>query len=169
VWDGTDAVMLSGETAIGEYPVQTVETMARIVREATEHVAQAPSPAILTALSHPVAVVHAACDLVAHTGASALVVLTRSGRTAHMASRQRPRTPILAITDNEAVRRQLSLWWGVESFLMNFVRDTDEMLAKVGRFLLEQGAIRRGETVVFTGAAPVASRGRTNFVKVQRL
>ena len=86
-----------------------------------------------------------------------------------MASRQRPRTPILAITDNEAVRRQLSLWWGVESFLMPFVRDTDEMLAKVGRFLLEQGAIRRGETVVFTGAAPVASRGRTNFVKVQRL
>ncbi|MSQ10771.1 MAG: pyruvate kinase [Dehalococcoidia bacterium] len=165
VWDGTDAVMLSAETAISEYPVETVETMAAIIRRATTdypsfHLAP---PAVV---SEAEAVVHAAVDLASHINAAAILVLTRSGRTAQLVARERPAAPILAVTDNDLVRRQLALVWGVQPYLRRYLATTDDMLADTERFLLARGVLSAGNRIVVTGEAPVTARSRTNFIKL---
>ena len=168
VWDGADAVMLSGETAIGDYPVEVVRTVADIVTQAGEaHVATSALARAPT--SPPEAIVREASDLARNIRAAALVVLTRSGRTARLASRERPAVPTIAITDRPAVYRQLALWWGIRPYLMPFVRDTDAMLLQVEAYLLAEGVVVPGQTLIITGAAPVASRGGTNFIKVQKV
>ncbi|MBI2885699.1 MAG: pyruvate kinase [Chloroflexi bacterium] len=168
VWDGTDAVMLSAETAVGAHPQETVDTMARII-----HQAEAPGwfqPAWeARPSSHSEAVCHAACHLTRELEVAALVVLTTSGRTAHLISKARPNTPILAITDDPAVCRQLALWWGVQPYLLPFRRSTEEMIAATEEFLMERGAVSPGDTIVLVGSTPVAARGRTNFVKVHHV
>lgn len=165
VWDGTDAVMLSAETAIGAYPTETVETMAAIIRRATTDYPSFHTVAV-TVVSEAEAVVHAAVDLASHTKAAAILVLTRSGRTARLVARERPAMQILAVTDNDLVRRQLALLWGVQPFLRRFLASTDDMLADTQRFLVARGVLSPGDRIVVTGAAPVTARTRTNFIKL---
>ncbi len=166
VWDGTDAVMLSGETAVGDYPAETVAMMASILHRAEEH----PPEGITHVAGSPArAVVQGACELAGRVHASALLVLTRSGRTAEAAACERSRLPVLAVTDSPAVAQRLALHWGVQPTVMPFAGHTDAMLASAQAHLKAAGVLAPGDTIVVTGSAPVASRGRTNFIKVERV
>jgi pyruvate kinase len=168
ICDGTDAVMLSGETAAGEYPVQSVAMMERIARQA-EAGPRLPPPSHHHHGSHAHAVTHAACSLAEEVRAQAIVVFTRSGFSAHMVSQWRPVVPVFAYTCEEAAYRRLNLWWGITPVLLPFVGSTDAMLATVSDDLLQRGALPDGSTVVFVGSTPLLVRGRTNFVKLQTI
>lgn len=168
ILDGTDAVMLSGETAVGAYPVEAVEMMVRIAleTEAGNRTALQPQCRRLTQ-AH--AVSHAARALSEETSVQSIVVFTRSGTSAHLISKDRPRTAILAYTPSERVYRQLALWWGVWPHRIEMRGTTEELIAVVEQRLQEDKLVKRGEHVVIMGGLPVASQARTNFVKLHRV
>ena len=168
VWDGTDAVMLSGETAVGCYPVEAVATMARIVREA-ETSEWSGTPRRTPPSTASEAICDAACGLTRDLDVASLVVFTTSGRTAQLTSKNRPTPPILAITDDPAVCNRLALWWGVQPILLPFRESTDAMIAAAEEFLVEQDAVHPGDLLVLVESTPLASHGRTNFVKLHRV
>jgi pyruvate kinase len=167
ILDGTDAIMLSAETASGAYPIEAVQMMARIAleTEAGNRTARQPQCKRLTQ-AH--AVSHAARALAEEASVQAIVVLTRSGTTAHLISKDRPRTPILAYTPSEHVYRQLALWWGVWPHRIEMQGSTEELIDVVDQRLQDDKLIQRGEHVVIMGGLPVASQARTNFVKLHR-
>jgi pyruvate kinase len=165
VIDGTDAVMLSGETAVGSYPVEAVTVMARII-ETAELAYPSSGPDDVGRSSNASAVAHAACGLAGDLGARAVVVLTRSGRTARLVSRTRPPAPIIAITGRAALARQLALWWGVTPVVMEFSGTTEAALDSMERALLQQRLVSRGDTLIVIGATPFTAQARANFVKV---
>jgi len=171
ILDGTDAVMLSAETAVGRYPLEAVRMMDRIAVEV-----EAASPQLYQAprqhdrrLGIAEAVAAAACRLSHDLRAKAIVVITRSGRTAQLVSKNRPAEPIVALTEDEAVARGLCLWWGVHPVVIEFREDTDAMLTHAEEELLRRGLVEPGDVLVVTGSAPIIARGRTNFVKVHRV
>jgi pyruvate kinase len=172
VLDGTDAVMLSGETSVGKHPTETVRTMARIVEAAEEDSLAAGLPA-LTEESKPRtqggAVARAAAEIGDFLGAKYLVAFTQSGDTARRLSRYRSPIPVLAFTYEPAVRSQLSLTWGVETFIGPFAGHTDEMVAQVDGQLLRLGRCRRGDIVVITAGSPPGVAGSTNLVRVHHV
>ncbi len=167
VLDGTDVVMLSGETAAGDFPVETVETMARIVHEAERGCIHAQRPD--HPQSHSQALARAAVLLAANTPLCAIAVFTQSGYSAHLVAKERPIVPILAFSDDALVCRRLALWWGVIPFQVEFRADADEQFAALGRTLLAEGRAVVGDTVAIMGSLPVMRRGRTNFLKLQRI
>ncbi|HZR39139.1 MAG TPA: pyruvate kinase [Ktedonobacteraceae bacterium] len=168
ILDGTDAVMLSAETATGAYPVEAVEMMARIAleTEAGDRTARQPQCQRLTQ-EH--AVSHAARALSEEASVKAIVVFTRSGNSAHLISKDRPRCPILAYTPSQHVYRQLALWWGVWPHCIALRETTEALIEAVAQRLLDDHLIQIGEHVVIMGGMPVASRARTNFVKLHRI
>ncbi len=173
VLDGTDAVMLSGETAMGRHPVRVVEVMARIIEEAEkdwEYTARAdvrpPRGSDAEAITD--AVSYTAFDLAEQIGASALACLTASGATARAIARHRPATPIYAFTDDERVVKQLKLVWGTKAFAIPFQRDTDEGVKLVQRILTEEGYVQPGEHIVMTAGMPLPAKGRTNMINVSK-
>jgi pyruvate kinase len=168
VLDKTDLVMLSAETASGAYPVEAVEMMVRIIQEteAGHRTAQQPKQQRLTQVR---AVSRAARALSEEASVKAIVVFTRSGNSAHLISKDRPRVPILAYTPAERVRRQLALWWGVWPHCIEMRGTTEEVIDAVEKRLLEDRLIQQGEYVVIMGGLPVISRARTNFVKLHRV
>ena len=165
VIDGTDAVMLSGETSVGSYPVEAVTVMARIIEKAE---AAYPQRAIEDTgqLSSARAVAHAACSLARDLGSRAVVVFTRSGMTARLVSRAKPSAPILAFTRRAALARQLALWWGVTPVVAELPRSTESALACMEKTLLQRGLVTPGDTVIVVGSAPFTAGARTNFLKV---
>ncbi len=168
ILDGTDAIMLSGETAAGAYPIEAVEMMARIAQETEsgDRTARQPQCEHLTQ-AH--AVSHAARALSEEASVRAIVVFTRSGLSAHLISKDRPRTPILAYTPSERVYHQLALWWGVRSYSIPLQGTTEDLIAVVDQLLQDNQLIQHGEHVVIMGGLPVASQARTNFVKLHRV
>jgi pyruvate kinase len=168
VLDKTDSVMLSAETATGAYPIEAVEMMVRIAleTEAGNRTAQQPKCQRLTQAR---AVSHAARALSEEASVKAIVVFTRSGNSAHLISKDRPRVPILAYTPSERVRRQLALWWGVWPHCIELQGTTEKLIEAVEHRLLEDKLVQEGEYVVIMGGLPVASRARTNFVKLHRV
>ncbi|OII62439.1 pyruvate kinase [Streptomyces sp. CC53] len=172
VIDGTDAVMLSGETSVGRYPVETVRTMSRVVEAAEEDVLAKGLPP-LTERSKPRtqggAVARAAAEIGDFLGAKFLVAFTQSGDTARRLSRYRSPIPLLAFTPDPATRSQLNLTWGVETFLGPHVESTDAMVAQVDEHLLEIGRCRPGDIVVITAGSPPGVSGSTNLVRVHRI
>ena len=168
VLDKTDLVMLSGETASGAYPIEAVEMMVRIIQEteAGNRTAQQPKG---QRLSQARAVSHAARELSEEASVKAIVVFTRSGNSAHLISKDRPRVPILAYTPTEKVRRQLALWWGVWPHCIELQGTTEKLIETVEHRLLEDRLVLQGEYVVIMGGLPIASRARTNFVKLHRV
>ncbi|MCS7220273.1 MAG: pyruvate kinase [Anaerolineae bacterium] len=166
VLDGTDAIMLSGETAIGMYPVEAVRTMACIA-EAAE---RCLSPTLRTPRQPHViaeAVAHAGVDLAMLLEAKAILAPTVSGYTARLLSRLRPCCPIIAVTPNPIIQRQLTLYWGVEPLLSPRAADTDSMIAGAVRAAQEHGYVRQGDLVVITAGTAGSPPGTTDFVKVQ--
>ncbi len=178
VLDGTDSVMLSGETAVGRHPAVVVEAMARIVEEAERHRNALPVdrrrlPEVLASLSEGRNVTESvsltACELAEHVGAVALVCLTHSGATARAIARHRPRMPVYAFTDEPRLVGQLSILWGTKGFHIRFQNDTDSGVGVVHRTLLSHGLVRRGDYIVVTAGMPLPRRDRTNMVHVSQI
>ncbi|WKX69769.1 pyruvate kinase [Streptomyces sp. XD-27] len=172
VIDGTDAVMLSGETSVGKYPVETVKTMGRIVAAAEQDILAKGLPP-LTERSKPRtqggAVARAAAEMGDFLGAKFLVAFTQSGDTVRRLSRYRSPIPLLAFTPEPATRSQLNLTWGVETFLGPKVDTTDEMVKQVDEELLRIGRCREGDAVIITAGSPPGVSGSTNLVRVHRI
>ncbi|MFJ4962070.1 Pyruvate kinase [Streptomyces sp. ADI96-02] len=170
--DGTDAVMLSGETSVGAYPVETVRTMSRIVEAAEEDLLAKGLPPI-TERSKPRtqggAVARAAAEMGDFLGAKFLVAFTQSGDTVKRLSRYRSPIPLLAFTPDAATRAQLNLTWGVETFLGPHVDSTDAMVAQVDEELLRIGRCAKGDVVVITAGSPPGVAGSTNLVRVHHI
>ena len=169
VFEGADAVMLSGETAVGQYPIEAVSTMGRIVCAAEETTLRAdPS---LTRVPETVggAVARAAAEVGAIVGAKALCAFTMSGETARRLSRYRSPIPLLAFTAVERTRSQLALVWGVETFVVPHVDHTDEMVRQVEQALLENGRFQKGDRVVIVAGSPPGTPGSTNALRVHRI
>ncbi|MFE7777354.1 pyruvate kinase [Streptomyces sp. NPDC057445] len=172
VIDGTDAVMLSGETSVGKHPVETVRTMSRIVEAAEEDILAKGLPP-LTERNKPRtqggAVARAAAEMGDFLGAKFLVAFTQSGDTVRRLSRYRSPIPLLAFTPDPATRSQLNLTWGVETFLVPQAESTDAMVAQVDEELLRIGRCRKGDLVVITAGSPPGVAGSTNLVRVHHI
>ncbi len=168
VLDGTDAVMLSGETAAGAYPIEAVQMMVRIAVETETDNRTARQPQCKR-LTQAHAVSHAARALSEEASVQAIVVFTRTGASAHLISKDRPRTSIIAYTPSERVYHQLALWWGVWPHRFEMQGTTEDLIAVVDQRLLDEKLVQRGEHVVIMGGLPIASQARTNFVKLQRV
>ncbi|MDG4857721.1 pyruvate kinase [Streptomyces sp. T-3] len=172
VIDGTDAVMLSGETSVGKYPIETVKTMSRIVEAAEEDILAKGLPP-LTERNKPRtqggAVARAAAEMGDFLGAKFLVAFTQSGDTVKRLSRYRSPIPLLAFTPDPATRSQLNLTWGVETFLGPHVDSTDAMVAQVDEQLLKIGRCEKGDIVVITAGSPPGVAGSTNLVRVHHI
>ncbi|MFF7728007.1 pyruvate kinase [Streptomyces sp. NPDC008001] len=172
VIDGTDAVMLSGETSVGKYPVETVKTMGRIVAAAEEDLLAKGLPP-LTERSKPRtqggSVARAAAEMGDFLEAKFLVAFTQSGDTVRRLSRYRSPIPLLAFTPEASTAAQLSLTWGVETFLGPMVQTTDEMVDQVDEYLLRIGRCRKGDRVIITAGSPPATPGTTNMVRVHHI
>ncbi len=168
ILDGTDAIMLSGESANGSYPVEAVQTMAKIAEEAEKQlkyevaVSQATShiPAISGVISR------ATCNAASELQASAIVSSTQSGATAKRLSQCRPECPIIAVTPDETVAKQLAFSWGVYSIVSDRLESTDEMMDKSVEIAKENGFVKNGDTVVIAAGVPVGEIGATNLMKV---
>ncbi|MBT2415552.1 pyruvate kinase [Streptomyces sp. ISL-12] len=172
VLDGTDAVMLSGETSVGKHAIDTVRTMARIVEAAEEGLLAGGLPP-LTGHTKPRtqggAVARAAAEIGDFLGARFLVAFTQSGDTARRLSRYRSPIPLLAFTPEPSTRSQLNLTWGVETFLGPHVDSTDAMVAQVDELLLQYGRCQKGDVVIITAGSPPGVSGTTNMVRVHRI
>ncbi|MFG3340446.1 pyruvate kinase [Glycomyces sp. NPDC048151] len=168
VLDGTDAVMLSGETSVGKYPIGTVRTMAKIV-ETTEN-----GPIALRELLHDPrtksgAVTHAAAEIADAIGAKALVAFTQTGDTVKRLARLKPNRPIYGLTPIESVRNQMALSWGTDSYLVEHVDHTDQMFQLVDKTLQEHHLAQPGDLVVIVAGTPAGTPGSTNTVRVHQI
>lgn len=168
ILEGTDAVMLSAETASGAYPIEAVEMMVRIAYETEAGGTTAHQPQCQR-LSQEHAVSHAARALSEEASVKAIVVLTRSGNSAHLISKDRPRAPILAYTPSERVYHQLALWWGIWPHCIAMDEVAETLLDDIGQRLIEANYVHTGEHVVIMGGLPIGSTARTNFVKLHRV
>ncbi|MGN7189677.1 MULTISPECIES: pyruvate kinase [unclassified Curtobacterium] len=169
VLDGADAVMLSGETSVGEYPVQTVRTMARIVESTEDHGLERIAPLGTKPRTLGGAITLAAVEIAEFTEASYLCVFTESGDSARRMSRLRHGLPIIAFTPNEATRRRMALTWGVRSFLVDRKTHTDELFSQVDDVLLANGLAAPGDRVIVTAGSPPGLEGSTNDLRVHRV
>jgi pyruvate kinase len=170
IFDGTDAVMLSQETAVGQYPVESVATMARIAREAeaTPYLSAPPPPSV-GKLDVPATVSRAAVQMAADLQAKAIVAFTDSGATARYVSRFRPRTPIIGLTTSEAARRRMALFWGVESASpLGKGTQVRGMIADADERIIREGLLVHGDLIVVVAGSP-GGRGGTNRVLVHRV
>jgi pyruvate kinase len=173
VLDGADAVMLSGETSVGKYPLEAVQIMQRIIRKVESE--QSGVQRILDHPHHGVASRHdalgrAACVLAEQMNAAAIVCVTHSGETARVVSRYRPRTRILAITDREKILQRLKLIWGVHGIVVESLeQDSDKALKQIQEKLVNSGLVQRGEYLVLLAGQPFFARGSTNFIEVEKV
>ena len=168
VLDGADALMLSGETSVGRYPSESVKTMSRIVEAVESSFASVPPLNHVPRTKRGV-LAYAARDIGERLEAKALVAFTQSGDTARRLARLHPRLPLLAFTPEPAVRNQLALSWGTETFLVPSVDTTDAMVRLVDQAVLSIGRYEPGDLVVIVAGSPPATVGSTNLVRVHRL
>jgi pyruvate kinase len=169
VLDGADALMLSGETSVGAYPIETVRTMASII-EAVEDNALEDLPQLRRPPhTQAGAICRAAVGVGEVVSATYLVAFTETGRSAQRLARYRSRIPMLAFTPNPATRSQLALCWGVETFLVPAVKHTDDMVLLLDTALLDIGRCKVGEQVVIVAGAPPGIPGSTNALRVHRM
>lgn len=167
--DGTDAVMLSAETASGEHPVAAVETMARIALDVeTAGLGSKPDAPVLLTPSIAQAVGEAACRAAASLKAKAIAVFTQSGSTAALISRFRPPIPIVAFTNSVCIQRKLSLYWGVKSRSIQILESMEQQIALAEQKLLSAG-LRKGDIIIIIMGTPIEARGSTNLMKVHKL
>jgi pyruvate kinase len=167
ILDGTDCVMLSGETAVGKHPVQAVEVMTRIALQAETSVTPRPPDANLSGPDESVA--HAACRAAEEQKAQAIVTFTQSGSTALLVSKHRPRTCIIAPTPFEHIARKISLYWGVTPVILKTRKTTDDMITSVERIMLKKKLARSRDLIVITAGVPIGVAGSTNMLKMHRV
>ena len=170
IYDGTSAIMLSGETAAGAYPVEAVRTMVKIAERTEQdinyrHRFNQFNAGIITDVTN--AISHATCTTGMDLNASAIITVTKSGRTARMISKFRPTCPIVACTMSPSVYRQLNLSWGVQPIMMEENKTTDELFEKAVDTAQSCGYVKQGDITVITAGVPVGVSGTTNMLKVQ--
>ncbi|MFF5564791.1 pyruvate kinase [Streptomyces sp. NPDC012623] len=172
ILDGADAVMLSAESSVGAYPIETVKTMSKIVVAAEEELLSKGLQPLVPGKKPRTqggSVARAACEIADFLGGKALVAFTQSGDTARRLSRYRTEQPILAFTTDESTRNQLALSWGVESFIVRWVSSTDEMVDLVDEELLKLQRYNEGDAMIITAGSPPGVPGTTNMVRVHHL
>lgn len=177
VLDGTDALMLSGETAIGKHPLKTVSTMYDIASRAEktgderieELFRKGDGPALRQLGGVAPAIGRSACSVAQSLNAKAIICSTRSGYTARLIARFRPSVPIVAVTPSDKVRRQLALVWGVKAICIAEAEDTDELIESSVRSAKREGFASAGDLVVVTAGVPFHVRGTTNLIKVEEV
>ncbi|AWT54160.1 pyruvate kinase [Mycolicibacterium smegmatis] len=168
VLDGADAVMLSGETSVGKYPLEAVRTMARIIQAVEDNSVVVPPLTHVPRTKRGV-ISYAARDIGERLDAKALVAFTQSGDTVRRLARLHTPLPVLAFTALPEVRSQLALTWGTETFIVPQMSNTDDMIRQVDKSLLELGRYKRGELVVIVAGAPPGTVGSTNLIHVHRI
>ncbi|MCP9292243.1 MULTISPECIES: pyruvate kinase [Gracilimonas] len=174
VLDGTDAVMLSGETAAGKYPMEAVNVMDRICRSVEEK-----RPQIYNSLGYRKpewkekqvieSLAYSCVTIADNVEAKAISTITHSGNTARRIAKFRPKVPIVAFTESQKVRRQLNLVWGVYSVRLDELFDTDRSVRMMEDYLHENGMVKNGDRVIVATGMPIAKRGRTNMIKVSTI
>ncbi|MFT4213846.1 MAG: pyruvate kinase [Microbacterium sp.] len=169
VLDGADAVMLSGETSIGEYPVVTVETMARIIASTEEHGLERIAPVTTRPRTQGGIITLAANEVAEFIEAKYICLFTESGDTARRMSRLRPRIPMMAFSVDPAIRRRMAITWGVQSVLGEHVTHTDLLFLQVDEFFLGSGLAQIGDKVVVISGSPPGIIGSTNDIRVHRI
>jgi pyruvate kinase len=173
IFDGTDAVMLSAETATGHYPVESVRMMARIISAAEMSPRYGWTGRGRRAADGSLSVAESICESVAHMAEElnlkAIAVFTQSGSSARMISKYRPRVPVYAFSPLPAITRRTALYWGVTPVLMERVQSTDRMVEGAASRLREMGAAKPGDFIAVIAGTPIARRGTTNLLKVHRI
>lgn len=169
VLDGTDAVMLSGETSVGQYPIVTVETMARIVESTETHGLSRIPPIGTNPFTQGGVITLAATEVGEFLGAKYYCVFTESGDSVRRMSRLRPQIPVLGFTPRESIRRRMNLYWGVEGVLVERKTHTDELFVQVDDYLLSTGKAQRGDKVIVVAGSPPGVPGSTNDLRVHRV
>lgn len=169
IFDGADALMLSGETAVGKHPVRVIETFMKVIKHIEkqgkiynrDHVAQEESPTFLSD-----AICYNACRIGDDVNAKAIIGMTKSGYTAFVLSSFRPNANVYIFTESKELLNSVSLVWGVHAFYYNKFESTDDSIRDVQNILLKKGLIEQGDVVINTGSMPLHERGRTNTIKV---
>ena len=171
VYDGTSAIMLSGETAAGRYPVEAVQTMDAIARKTESHTDDARLLGLRcrNRMNITAATAHAACTTAKDIGADAILTVSQAGITAQMVSSFRPETTVVALLLEEQVQRQMALYWGVEPITMPRAENTDELVELAVQSAEKAGLIRHGDLVVITAGVPVGISGTTNMIRIQQV
>ena len=172
IYDGTSAIMLSGETAAGAYPVEALKTMSAIA-ERTENEVHYRDNRLVDAGNSQISVsdatAHAACLTAKDVNASAIVTVSESGNTARLLSKYRPAQPIIACVMNEQVQRQLAISWGITPLMMALAHSTDELIEMSTSLAKENGYLHDGELAVVTAGVPVGVSGTTNMIKIHMI
>ncbi len=173
IYDGTSAIMLSGETAAGRYPVESVKTMDAIARRTESDINHVKRMAQMVGgrnrLSVAAATAHAACTTAQEIGADAILTVSQRGTTARLVSRFHPGTPIIACLLDQQVRRQMALYWGVEPIMMPYASSTDELVDFAVQAAAQAGVVHEGDLVVVTAGVPVGVAGTTNMIRIQQV
>ena len=171
IYDGTSAIMLSGETAAGRYPVEAVRTMDAIARKTESHIDDAKLLGLRcrNRMNITAATAHAACTTAKDIGADAILTVSQAGITAQMVSSFRPETTVVALLLEEQVQRQMALYWGVEPITMPRAENTDELVELAVQSAEKAGLIRHGDLVVITAGVPVGISGTTNMIRIQQV
>lgn len=174
VLDGTDAVMLSGETAAGDFPMEAVNVMDRICRSIEDN-----RPQLYNSLKYRKpewkekqvieSLAFSCVSIADNVEAKAISTITHSGNTARRIAKFRPKVPIVAFTESQKVRRQLNLVWGVYSVRLNELFDTDKSVKMMEEYLKDNGMVKAGDRVIVATGMPIAKRGRTNMIKVSTI
>src|SRR5208283_1167180 len=167
ILDGSDCVMLSGETAVGKYPVQSVAFMAKIAAQTDTSLPIRPPDINIYGTGESMA--HAACRAAAELQAKAIVTFTQTGSTALLVSKHKPMVDIIAATPLVRVARKVSLYWGVTPVILKTKKTTDDMIAAVENAMLTQKLIRTGDMIVLTAGVPIGVAGATNMIKIHRV
>ena len=174
ILDGSDALMLSGETAMGKYPLGAVQTMNKIIHliendhftSPAKFRRRQPDTVYDTAMS----IGHAACDAAELINAKAIVCLTQSGLTARTIARYRPETEIIAITPKEKTLNRLALVWGIQAFSVNeFKENIDDAVMDIKQLLLDNSIVKSGDSVVITAGLPFTNKSKTNMLRIEEI
>ena len=171
IYDGTSAIMLSGETAAGKYPVEAVRTMDAIARKTESRISYEQKVRISKGahLSITAATAHAACTTAMDIGADAILTVSKRGITAQMVARFRPKTTVVALVMDAAMQRQMALYWGVEPVTMPYASSSDELVQFAMDAAEQAGIVKQGDLVVVTAGVPVGVSGTTNMIRVQQI
>jgi pyruvate kinase len=174
VIDGTDALMLSAETATGRYPVDAIKMMDRIIVYTERQYLKTKSDARDTIhdaqyADFAEATADAACRAAEDIKAKVLVAFTQSGFTARLVSKFRPRVPIIAYTPDEKIKNRMCLYWGVTPKIMRLLATTDEMIIEVEKSLVKERIVKKGDRIVIISSSPLSTFGKTNFMKLHRI
>jgi pyruvate kinase len=169
IFDGSDALMLSGETAAGLYPLESVMMMDRIIREAEASVTQLPRPARSGDLQINEVIAEAICHAAEELHLKVVAVFTEKGSSAGLVSKYRPRAPIVAFSPVQETRRRLALYWGVLPRSMSAVHDIDKLAATAEKRLLEEKLVKRGDIIGVVAGTPIGTTGSTNLMRLLRI